>query len=79
MLRRHHEGIFVEEQANECGKHGNRQRGRESDHQRERDDMSKCDAAPPVVIAEASMGHFAGGEHGCIRGEGIEFARESQQ
>ena len=42
--------------------------------------MSQCDAAPPVVIAESSVGHFAIGEQGNFGCEGIEFAckREEQ-
>ena len=41
--------------------------------------MSQRDAAPPVMIAEFAVGHFAGGEHGSVGGEGIEFSREGHQ
>ena len=41
--------------------------------------MSKCDAAPPVMLAEFAVGHFAGSEHGSVGGEGIEFACEGHQ
>ena len=59
ILRRHHEGVFVEEQADERGKDGKGQCGRKGSHQNERDDMSQRDAAPPVMIAEFAVSHFA--------------------
>ena len=80
MLWSHYEGILIEEQAHNGTSSGDWQsKDAEREEQRQWDDVSQRDAAPPIIIAEFSVGHFAVGEQGNFRCEGIDFACQCQK
>ena len=79
MLRRHHEGVFVEEQADNGTRNSDGSKRAERKQQNQWNNMSQRNTAPPIMVAEFAVSHFAGGEHGSVGGEGIEFSREGHQ
>src|SRR6266498_4354833 len=80
ILRSHHEGIFIEEQADKRAYNCNRQCNcAECKEQYQRNDMSQCDATPPIVIMEAPVGHLTMSEQCHFRCEGVKFTSQCEK
>src|SRR6266516_6713782 len=80
MLRSHYEGVFIEEQADKRAYNCNRQcKCAECKEQYQRNDMSQCDATPPIVIMEAPVGHLTMSEHCHFRCKGVKFTSQCEK